>query len=439
MHTQWIHFSFSTRLGVACLARHFHLTNQRITVHARGGASSTPKRLIFKPSLLGLESLLVRLPTLPRSSSRNMLITLCKTATGTIRHIMELRVFDPALLESSAVCSSGSQGQMCRSPTQDTSMAEDAEVRRSVDADEASIHPSLSSRRCQNFSCATSAIRSPLEKLDNDYPESGMQAWSVVFGSFCAMMAGFGYMNTIGVYHAYLSDNHLQSYSEQAIGWIFSLYVCLSFLCGVQVGPSFDAYGPRWITFAGSVFLLLSVLLMGQCTGMCSVIYSSAVFLIVVPADKLLEYWQFLLSFGVLGGLGTSLTTTPAIAAIGHWFIHKRATATGIAATGGSVGGVVFPLLLRSLFPRAGWAWANRALGFIFIALLICANLLIRSRLPRKIGGRVLPDFTIFRDSAFALCTLGTCSLEFGLFVPITYLSRYRIRIFILAQTNVTD
>jgi hypothetical protein len=135
-----------------------------------------------------------------------------------------------------------------------------------------------------------------------------------------------------------------------------------------------------------------------------------------------------MLVFGVLGGVGTSLIFTPAISAIGHWFYVKRANATGIAAAGGSVGGIIFPLMLQQLYPQIGWAWSSRVLGFIFIALLAAANLLIKSRLPPKPGGSVLPDFTIFRDTPFLMCTLGTFFLEYGLFVPITYLASYTLR-----------
>lgn len=101
-----------------------------------------------------------------------------------------------------------------------------------------------------------------------EYPEGGLRAWLVVFGSFCGMVAGFGYMNTIGIFHAYLGNNQLADYGEQAIGWVFSVYVFLSFFCGVQIGPVFDAHGPRWILAAGTVCLLLSAFLMAECTGM---------------------------------------------------------------------------------------------------------------------------------------------------------------------------
>lgn len=129
-----------------------------------------------------------------------------------------------------------------------------------------------------------------------------------------------------------------------------------------------------------------------------------------------------MLVFGVLGGVGTSLIFTAAISSIGHWFLVKRGNATGIGATGGSFGGIIFPLMLQRLFPTVGFAWATRVMGFIFLGLLIVANVLIKSRLPPKPGGSVLPDPRIFRDFAFFLTTIGVFFEEWGLFVPIAYL-----------------
>ncbi|KAK5131807.1 hypothetical protein LTR08_000562 [Meristemomyces frigidus] len=251
------------------------------------------------------------------------------------------------------------------------------------------------------------------DKVEVVYPEGGLQAWLVVLGSFSGMAASFGYMNTIGIYAAYLKEHQLSQYSESTIGWIFSIYIFLSFFCGLQIGPIFDAKGPKMLIMAGSVLMLLSAFLLAECT----------------------EYWHFMIVFGVLGGTGTSLIFTPSVSAIGHFFMLGRANATGIAAAGGSLGGIIFPLMLQDLFPKVGWAWAIRAQAFIILVLLILANLLIRSRLPPRAGGSVMPDFTIFRQPAFALVAVGTYFLEWGLFIPITYLTSYALHSGAMSQT----
>ena len=98
------------------------------------------------------------------------------------------------------------------------------------------------------------------------FPEGGARAWSVVAGSFCALTAVFGIINTTAVFQEYLSTHQLSDYSAAQIGWIFSIELFLAFFCGVQVGPIFDAHGPRLLVFGGSLLLFLSMMLFGECT-----------------------------------------------------------------------------------------------------------------------------------------------------------------------------
>ena len=137
------------------------------------------------------------------------------------------------------------------------------------------------------------------------------------------------------------------------------------------------------------------------------------------------EYWHFILSFSICTGLGTSLLFTPAVSSIAHFFMKRRGAAVGLATTGGSIGGVVFPLMLEALFPRCGWTWSLRILALIFLVLVVVANLLIRSRLPPKRGGSLWPDLRIFRRLDFAVTTAGVFFMEWGLFVPLAYISSW--------------
>lgn len=132
-----------------------------------------------------------------------------------------------------------------------------------------------------------------------------------------------------------------------------------------------------------------------------------------------------MLTVGVLAGVGTSLIFTPAVSAIGHFFLQKRGSATGLAAAGGSLGGIIFPLMLQSLLPKVGFAWATRILAFILAALCLVAVLLVRSRLPPRPGASVIPNMRILAQPAFALTTAGVFFMEWGLFIPVTYISSY--------------
>ncbi|GAW24846.1 hypothetical protein ANO14919_144400 [Xylariales sp. No.14919] len=240
---------------------------------------------------------------------------------------------------------------------------------------------------------------------DETYPEGGLEAWLVVFGSWCGLVAALGVLNTVATFQTYVSTHQLSGYSEGTVGWIFSLYTALTFFCGIYIGPLFDKYGPRWLIGPGSIAVVASIMITSVCT----------------------EYWHFILTFGLLNGVGTSLLFTPCITAIGHFFRARRGLASGIASTGGGIGGVVFPLMLQALFVRVGWGWAIRALGFLCLGLLIISNILLKKRLPAPKNISAHPDFRILKDKAFLLLTIGVFLLEFGLFIPLTYISSYAL------------
>lgn len=95
-----------------------------------------------------------------------------------------------------------------------------------------------------------------------EFPERGIGPWMVVAGSFCAMGAVFGLINSTAVFETYFKQNQLSDYSHSQIGWIFSLYLFLVFFVGIQVGPIFDRYGPKILVAIGSVLIVSSLMLL---------------------------------------------------------------------------------------------------------------------------------------------------------------------------------
>ncbi|KID96296.1 Major facilitator superfamily domain, general substrate transporter, partial [Metarhizium majus ARSEF 297] len=256
----------------------------------------------------------------------------------------------------------------------------------------------------------------PAEReLQVSFPDGGFQAWLVVFGSFCAQGAVFGLINTAAVFESYFKAHQLKDYSNSQIGWIFSLYLFLVFFVGVQAGPVFDRHGARLLLAAGSLCVVASLMLLSIST----------------------TYYQIMLTYSVLGGLGGAMLNAPAYGAIAHFFHSRRGLATGLATTAGGVGGIIFPLLLQFLLGDrgVGFGWSCRILGFILLGLCALANIFIRTRLAPRVNGpdggasdkrnSVWPDLTIFRDKRYALSALGIFFMEFGLFVPLTYIVSY--------------
>lgn len=102
---------------------------------------------------------------------------------------------------------------------------------------------------------------------ESEYPEGDLQAWLVVFGSWCALFAALGIMNTMGSYEQYITTHQLEDYTPSEVGWIFSMYAFLTFGGGIVIGPAFDKYGPRWLVLSGSFGVSTSMLLLGNCQG----------------------------------------------------------------------------------------------------------------------------------------------------------------------------
>ncbi|KAK0624372.1 major facilitator superfamily domain-containing protein, partial [Immersiella caudata] len=196
------------------------------------------------------------------------------------------------------------------------------------------------------------------------FPEGGLEGWLVVFGSFCATVSVFGLINSAAVLESYFATHQLAHHTPSEIGWIFSLYLFIVFFVGIQIGPIFDAHGGRILVAAGTLLVVLSLLILSWCE----------------------TYYQIILAFSVLGGLGGALLNTPAYGCIAHYFNRRRGLATGIATTSGGVGGIIFPLILQSVLPNRGFPWSCRILAFIVLGLALPANLFLRTRIPPSHG-----------------------------------------------------
>lgn len=223
-----------------------------------------------------------------------------------------------------------------------------------------------------------------------EYPEGGIIAWIVVVGASMMLACTFGMMSTVGVLQSYWETHQLKTYTSSTVGWIPSVFIFLNLMLGLQVGPMFDRYGPRWIMLVGSVVYTLCIFLLGSCE----------------------EYYQFMLCLGI-AGVSSALVSTPGMAILSHWFYRRRGTATGIAMAGSSLGGIAFPLILRKTLEIVGWGWALRILGLIFFVFLAIGNICVRSRLPMKTRKGVV-DMRCFVDPRFIWTTIGAFCMSWS-------------------------
>ncbi|CAI4211281.1 unnamed protein product [Parascedosporium putredinis] len=167
-----------------------------------------------------------------------------------------------------------------------------------------------------------------------------------VFASILVLMNTWGYVNSFGTFQAYYTTELSRSPSD--VAWIGSFQVFLLFFIGSIVGRLCDAGYVRHLVALGSVFQLVGIFATSVAT----------------------KYWQVFLCQGLCVGLGNGLTFCPCISVLPTYFTKKRGIAIGIAFCGTSIGGLVFPTMVRQLLPKIGFGQTVRAIGFIQVGNL---------------------------------------------------------------------
>lgn len=179
---------------------------------------------------------------------------------------------------------------------------------------------SADSRMSSSAASSTSGVenkRPPTSSSPPPPPNGGLQAWLQVAGAFFLFFNSWGVVNTFGVFQSYYKNTLIPDSSPSSISWIGTTQGFLLFLAGVVAGPVFDKGHMRLLVFLGTAFITFGLMMMSICK----------------------EYYQLFLAQGVVVGLGCGLIFLPSIAVVATYFTTRRALATGITASGGSIGG----------------------------------------------------------------------------------------------------
>jgi len=175
-------------------------------------------------------------------------------------------------------------------------------------------------------------------------------------------------------------------------------------LVGSVTGPIYDAGYVHHLLIGGSLLSVFGQMMLSLCT----------------------KYWQVFLAQGICIGVGAGCLFVPAVAILSTYFSSKIATATGIAAAGSSLGGVIYPIVFYRLQPTIGFPWATRVLAFMMLATLGLSNCVMRVRvLPA--GRRKFFDLTAFTEAPYLLFVFGGFLAFMGLYAPFFYVQSYAI------------
>jgi MFS family permease len=180
--------------------------------------------------------------------------------------------------------------------------------------------------------------------------------------------------NAFGVYQDYYVRIFLKNYSPSTIGWIGSVQLFFQFSMGIISGKLFDA-GFFYPMMIGA-----------------SILYVVSYYMLSLTHEG--QFYQVFLAQGIGAGIALGFLFLPAIGVIAHHFRRRRSFAMGIVVSGSSCGGLVFPVMLNKIIERSGFAAATRAVSYLGTALMVCAVLSMRTRLPPRSKMPITPGAT---------------------------------------------
>ena len=134
------------------------------------------------------------------------------------------------------------------------------------------------------------------------------------------------------------------------------------------------------------------------------------------------EYYQFVLAQGICSPIGSSAVFYACMSSVVTWFFKKRAFALGIMASGSSLGGVIWPIMVQRLIPQIGFPWTMRVAAFMILAMLIITNLTVKPRLPPSPKPLNIMEFvTPLKEPPFLLICMGSFFIFFAIFIPFNF------------------
>lgn len=222
-----------------------------------------------------------------------------------------------------------------------------------------------------------------------------------------------GLINAFGVFLEYYSSYNPALSTPSSISWIGTLQTFLLLACGSATGSFVDRGHAQLISFIGCALITL---------GLLSTSFSGE-----FTPEQHPVYYQVLLSQGVLSGLGMSLLLVPSTAIVPTYFTQNRALAVGLANTGASLGGIVYPILTRRLLAEVGFSWALRATALVVLLSAGVGGLVLRQRseLTKNPAKRTLYQFSCLKDPEYALFVAGVFFAFAGSYIPYFYVSAW--------------
>ncbi|XP_052020280.1 monocarboxylate transporter 10 isoform X2 [Apodemus sylvaticus] len=251
-------------------------------------------------------------------------------------------------------------------------------------------------------------------------PPEGGWGWLVMLAAMWCNGSVFGIQNAYGVLFVSMLDTFRAKDDENMAfktAWVGSLSMGMIFFCCPIVSVFTDVFGCRRTAVVGAAVGFVGLM-------------SSSFVSSIEP---------LYLTYGIIFACGCSFAYQPSLVILGHYFKKRLGLVNGIVTAGSSVFTILLPLLLGNLLSSVGLSNTLRVLC-IFMFVLFLAGFTYRPLVPsakeKESGGsrssffsrrklsppKKIFNFSLFKETAYAVWAAGIPLALFGYFVPYVHL-----------------
>ncbi|XP_070552814.1 monocarboxylate transporter 12-like [Ptychodera flava] len=173
--------------------------------------------------------------------------------------------------------------------------------------------------------------------------------WLVLASCFYIQFLCGGVVSANGVYMA----EFLKTFDESAaaLSWMFTIPWLMTAILTPVTGYLTSVYGAQKVVAVGAIFIVV---------GMVTTAFNDS-------------FTLLFFTFSVLLGTGFTVIYIPSVSIIAEYFTDRYAFANGMAAVGGGLGNIIFPLLVQTLIQIYGWHGAILITAGLSANAFVCA------------------------------------------------------------------
>lgn len=187
---------------------------------------------------------------------------------------------------------------------------------------------------------------------ENDPPDGGFRAWSIMIGSFLINAILFSVINSYSVVYRDLTGR-LKETEEEAL-FVGSLQMGTTFAMSPIAGIITNKIGIQKTTFLGGL------------------IASLGLFLSALLAEKGVGLY---LTYGLMYGVGASLAYAPSLVILGHYFKRYLGKVNGFVTAGSSVFTMIMPFAMKYILGKFALKGLMIGIGALTCIVMPCAFL----------------------------------------------------------------